>query len=64
MTDDNETSSEPIAGFTTDGGTYRATTTGGGDTWLCPHVHFTPQSARTCADRHVTKLATAAARPA
>lgn len=36
----------PTPSVTTGGGAYRATTTGDGDTWLCPHVHFTQQSAR------------------
>ena len=59
MMNANETSNEPVAGFTTDGGTYRATATAGDDIWLCPHVHFTPQSAKTCALRHVTQAAAA-----
>jgi hypothetical protein len=42
------------------GGAYRAMTAGGGGTWLCAHVHFTQQSARSCADEHVGKLAKAA----
>lgn len=49
----------PTPSVTTGGGAYRATATGGGDAWLCPHVHFTHQSARGCADEHVRKVAKA-----
>ena len=49
----------PTAGVTTSGGSYRAKATTGADTWLCPHVHFTQGSARTCADQHVKKIARA-----
>jgi hypothetical protein len=41
------------------GGAYRGVVTGDRVPWLCPHVHFTSESARSCADRRVTKLAKA-----
>ena len=47
----------PTAGVTTSGGSYRATTESAAGIWLCPHVHFTQQSARSCADQHVRKMA-------
>ena len=60
MTRDNTGVELPAPGVIISGGTYRATTTGGENTWLCPHVHFTQQSARTCADQRVRKAAKAA----
>lgn len=59
MPHDNAEAGLPTPSVTVGGGTYRATASGDGDTWRCPHVHFTHQSARTCADRYVTKLAKA-----
>lgn len=49
----------PTAGVTPSGSAFRATATVEGDTWLCAHVHFTQQSARTCADQHVREIAKA-----
>ena len=63
MSDNNAEDGLPAAGVTTSGGSYRAMTTGSGETWLCPHVHFTQQSARTCADQRVKKLARGSRRP-
>ena len=63
MLDHNAEDSLPTAGVTTSGGSYRAKATNGADTWLCPHVHFTQASARTCADQHVKKLARGSRRP-
>lgn len=59
MPDNIADNSLPMAGVTTSGGSYRAKATTGADTWLCPHVHFTQGSARTCADQHVKKAAKA-----
>ena len=50
------------AGFITSGGSYRATATMDGAPWLCPHVHFTPQSARTCGEQHLITVAKRAER--
>ena len=57
MTDDVMVDELPAPGVTTSGGGYRATAAGGGVTWLCPHVHFTSQSARSCAEGHVKTMA-------
>jgi hypothetical protein len=62
MAHDDAADQPPIAGYTVSGGSYQGVVTGDGVQWLCPHVHFTQQSARTCADRYVTKRARAAAR--
>lgn len=59
MSDTNGEDTLPTASVTTSGGSYRAMTTGGAETWLCPHVHFTQGSARTCAERRVKKVVTA-----
>lgn len=49
----------PIPGVTASGSAYRATATGDNHEWRCAHVHFTQQSARTCATRRVAEVALA-----
>lgn len=57
MAHDNAADTVPTPGVIASGGAYRATVTGDGGTWRCPHVHFTQQSAKACAERHVSTLA-------
>ena len=52
----------PTADVTISGGAYRGASTAGGATWLCKHVHFTAQSARSCAEQHLRSAAKSAAR--
>lgn len=60
MVSDNTGDGSATPGVVVSGGAYRGVVTGDRVRWLCPHVHFTSQSARTCADQRVTKVAKAA----
>ena len=60
MAQDSDVDNARTASVTTSGGTYRAMVSGDRVAWHCPHVHFTQQSARSCADQRVVKLAKAA----
>ena len=62
MIDDIAAQAAMVPDVTVSGGGYRATTTGGGAAWFCPHVHFTAQSARSCADARVKTVGRRAAR--